>query len=85
MMSQIPYKLNCLRIETKITIFKILQCANAVKSRCHEKGVEGQFGLKNTKVLHVFEDAFRGRRIFRDAFGKNLIKIIKKIILNELK
>ena len=72
-------KLASSRIETKIAILELLQCANAVESRCCKKGVKGQLGPKKIKVyglrwfwaLHVFEDDFRGIGIFEDAFGKS--------------
>ena len=70
-------KLASSRIETKLTILKIIQCEKVVKSQCHEKGVERQFGLGKIKVydiscfwtLYVFEDAFGGIGILEDAFG----------------
>ena len=39
-------KLVSLKIETKVTILKILQCWNVVESRYQEKGVEGEFDPK---------------------------------------
>lgn len=83
-------KLVSLGTEIEVTILEIFQCANVIKSRYQEKGVEGKFGLGKNNVygiscfwaLHVFEVAFGSIGIFENAFCKNPYKYLNNWLYN---